>query len=281
MKLLDIKPFHLTNKQANYIINNNLKKKYIRKHENFFMYGGDPYGNIKKYFELNNNKYNQSNTMGKSIDGMMSMDEHKVVLTHLQHILNNNIEGDIVEFGCYQGNTTVAMQRLLDLNNSNKKIYVYDSFEGLPDNNINDSVDSDTATYTSHKGSMACSVEKYKKNIENNKCKMPVINKGFFSDIPHNKVPSKICFAFYDGDLYQSTLDFLDKVNNKMVKGSIIVFDDFVHPNNLFPGTKRACTKYFKSNNVVKFVGNTNLLDINDDFYKVPKDTVSQGVYFI
>ena len=104
------------------------------------MYGGDPYGNIKKYFELNNNKYNQSNTMGKSIDGMMSMDEHKVVLTYLQHILNNNIEGDIVEFGCYQGNTTVAMQRLLDLNNSNKKIYVYYSFEGLPDNNINDSV---------------------------------------------------------------------------------------------------------------------------------------------
>ena len=40
------------------------------------------------------------------------------------------------------------------------EVCVYDSFEGLPDNNINDSVDSDTAKYSARKGSMACSIDK-------------------------------------------------------------------------------------------------------------------------
>ena len=78
-------------------------------------------------------------------DGMMTINEHKIILTYLQHILDNNIEGDIVEFGCYGGGTSVAIKKLLKANNSNKKLYVYDSFEGLPENHENDKI----ATHTS------------------------------------------------------------------------------------------------------------------------------------
>ena len=231
---------------------------------------------VKNYFLKNIKDYSKSSPMGSTtIDGMMTINEHKTILTYLQYILNNDIEGDVVEFGCYGGSTSIAIKKLLKSNNSNKKLYVYDSFEGLPENHPNDNISRNC------KGSMASSLETYKNNIDNNNCNPINITKGYFADIKEDELPEKIAFAFYDGDLYQSTLDFLNKVENRMTKGSVIVFDDYIHPSGIFPGTKIACTEYYNSDDKVKFVGNTNLLDINDDFYYVESSSVSQGIYEI
>jgi O-methyltransferase len=56
--------------------------------------------------------------------------ELKVVLRELQHVLDRDVAGDIVELGCYEGTTSLFMQRLLD--GSGRRLYLYDSFEGLP-----------------------------------------------------------------------------------------------------------------------------------------------------
>ncbi len=227
--------------------------------------------NVKKVLNDNKKKYH-NDSMGPTIDGMMSFDEHKVVLTCLQDVLNRNVEGDIIELGCYSGNTTIMMQKLLDLNNSKKKIYVYDSFEGFPEtHNIEDKSQDG-------KGKLAFSLDNYILNIEKHNVKMPIINKGFFSDIPDNKYPSKICFVFYDGDLYQSTLDALNKVYKKVVLGGTLIFDDFQHPGNFYPGVKKACLKYFNDDRV-KFVGNKNLLGIKDEYFFVHNKNVSQGIF--
>mgnify|MGYP003123832781 CR=1 FL=1 len=234
------------------------------------------FNKVKDYFATNIEDYCKSSPMGSTtIDGMMTINEHKTILTYLQYVLNNNIKGDIVEFGCYGGSTSIAIKKLLKTNNSNKKLYVYDSFEGLPKNHPNDNISSNC------KGSMASSLETYKDNITKNNCDPINITKGYFADIKESQLPDNIAFAFYDGDLYQSTLDFLNKVKDKMTKGSIIVFDDYIHPAGIFPGTKIACTEYFGSDKKVKFVGNNNLLDIEDDFYYVDSSSVSQGIYEI
>jgi O-methyltransferase len=231
---------------------------------------------VKEYFISNIDDYSAYSKMGPvTSDGMMTINEHKIILTYLQHILDNNIEGDIVEFGCYGGGTSVAIKKLLKANNSNKKLYVYDSFEGLPENHENDKIATNT------KGTMVSSLQTYKDKIEKNNCKDINITKGFFKDIKESELPEKISFAFYDGDLYQSTLDFLNKVEGKMSKGSIIIFDDFVHPQGIFPGTKVACNEYFKSNNAVTFLGDTHLLGSKDNFYYVDSSSVSQGIYEI
>jgi len=243
-----------------------LKKKDIQKRDL-----------VKQYFSNYAHVYTNHNQMGDTIDHMMSYNEHKVVLTYLQHVLDNKVEGDIVEFGCFRGNTTVAMQRLLDLNNSDKKIYVYDSFEGLPDSDKKH--DKRSNGECPQKGEMSCSLDDFTDNINNHHIKMPAVTKGFFKDIPKNNIPDKICFALSDGDLYQSTLDMLEKTHKNMSDGGIIVFDDFIHPSKLWVGCKPACDEFFKCRSTVKFIGDSYLLGKEEDFYYVSKETVSQGVY--
>jgi O-methyltransferase len=169
---------------------------------------------------------------------MMSFDEHKIVLTCLQDVLNKNIDGDVVEMGVFGGSTSIMIQKLLEFNNSNKKLHAYDSFEGFPQTNNNEDAGQGGRCggvwLHQIEGELAFSLDNYVQNIENNNVKMPIINKGFFSDIPDNKYPDKMCFVFYDGDLYQSTLDALNKVYNKVVKNGTIVFEfaDLTNENN-------------------------------------------------
>ena len=42
-----------------------------------------------------------------------------------------DIPGDVVEFGCYMGDTSVQLARAME-DNPDKWLYLYDSFEGLP-----------------------------------------------------------------------------------------------------------------------------------------------------
>jgi O-methyltransferase len=56
-----------------------------------------------------------------------------VVLRELEKVLIQNVEGDVVELGCYIGTTSLFIRRLLNQYSSDKRFYAYDSFEGLPE----------------------------------------------------------------------------------------------------------------------------------------------------
>ena len=63
----------------------------------------------------------------------------------LEDIINNNIEGDLIETGVWKGGAVIYMNGINKVYNQNRTIYVADSFEGLPppdkkypyDNNMN------------------------------------------------------------------------------------------------------------------------------------------------
>ncbi len=57
-----------------------------------------------------------------------------VVLRELEQILDKDTAGDVAEFGCYIGTTSVFIRRVLDgAGQSQRKFYAYDSFVGLPE----------------------------------------------------------------------------------------------------------------------------------------------------
>ena len=57
--------------------------------------------------------------------------ELAIILRELEKVLGVGTPGDVVEFGCYVGTTSVPLGKRLVT--TNKKLFVYDSFEGLPD----------------------------------------------------------------------------------------------------------------------------------------------------
>ena len=56
-----------------------------------------------------------------------------VLLRELEKVLQSGATGNIVEFGCYVGTTSLFIRRLLDAYDFTGEFHVYDSFMGLPE----------------------------------------------------------------------------------------------------------------------------------------------------
>lgn len=172
----------------------------------------------------------------------VSSQETQEILSLLQRVLDNNVEGDVVELGCYKGDTSILFQKILK--GTQKTLYLYDSFAGLPEKTPED---SSTAGDAFQGGELYVSkrevIEKFKKQ----NLALPKIKKAFFSDLdPSKDLPEKIAFAFLDGDLYSSIKTSLALVVPKLSKQGIIVVHDYNNPE--LPGSSRAVDEFLSAN---------------------------------
>jgi O-methyltransferase len=183
------------------------------------------------------------NRPNNTVDGsIISRDQIKILLSVLDNILKQDIAGDVVEFGCYVGESSKYLRMMLDYYRSNKNLYVYDSFEGLPPLS---KYEENTGWRA---GTLKTSEDILLSNFYNNGLRSPIITKGWFKDIPSYSIPEKICFAFLDGDFYDSIYDSLNQIYNKMSIGSAIMFHDYERPD--LPGVKAAVLDFLDHNNI-------------------------------
>ena len=174
-----------------------------------------------------------ADTVGKSFI-MLGVGEIDYILKNLASVLD--LSGDVVELGCNVGVTSSYLQRLIKAAGVDKRLHVYDSFEGLPPKTAED------GATPCDEGASAVSVEMFHKTFEDAGVALPVINQGFFGDIADDKYPEQICFAFFDGDFYGSIMDSFKKIYDKMVPGGIILVHDYAWL--AFPGVKKACDDF-------------------------------------
>ena len=161
----------------------------------------------------------------------------------IDYILDNlantlDLPGAVLELGCNVGMTTTFIQRLLNAAESDKDIHVYESFKGLPEKTEGD---GETASVA---GESTVSKHDFINTFKLAGLKLPVINEGWFREIPDEQYPDKICFAFFDGDFYSSITDSFEKVYYKMVPGGIILVHDYAWQN--YPGVQKACEDFLK-----------------------------------
>ena len=163
--------------------------------------------------------------------------EVAVILRELTAVLTNGIEGDVVEFGCYVGTTSVFLADTLK--STTKRLYLYDSFEGLPPKT---SEDESPAGMQFKTGELFATKKTLIKNLKQANVPMPIITKGWFSDLQSTDVPSKIAFAFLDGDYYHSVKDPLMLIWNYLAPGATIIVDDYA--NEALPGAAKAVDEW-------------------------------------
>ena len=183
--------------------------------------------------------------------------ETEILLQELKKTLNNNVPGDVVEFGSYKADTSVLYQKLLEsmghggafqpenqaAQASQKMLWLYDSFEGLP---AKTREDNSAAGDAFQAGELLVTkrevIEKFKKMG----LKLPKIKKAFFDDLDIiYDIPEKISYAFLDGDLYQSIKTSLRLVAEKMSQGGVIIVHDYNNPE--LPGSSRAVDEWLKA----------------------------------
>lgn len=166
--------------------------------------------------------------------------EVRVVLRELEKALESGVPGDAVEFGCYVGTTSVFLAKRLK--GTDRQLYLYDSFEGLPPKT---SEDESPAGLQFKTGELLATKKQLIKNLRQANVPMPIIKKGWFSDLSENDVPETIGFAFLDGDYYHSVRDPLKLIWNHLAPGAIIVIDDYA--NEALPGAAKAVDEWLLS----------------------------------
>ena len=101
------------------------------------------------------------------------------------------IQGDVVEIGCNEGRAGALLQCIMDeWGIADKKLYLYDSFEGLP---APTEVDGEGALI--REGAFAVGEEVVLKTFSDLDLKPPIICKGWFRDTLPTQLPDKICFS--------------------------------------------------------------------------------------
>lgn len=216
------------------------------------------------------NKLNEiMNFHNKQVNSsIINQDQVKKLVEYLLDTIENNIDGDVVELGCYVGESSKYLMKTLIETNSNKKLYVYDSFEGLPDL-------SKWEINTGWKPrTLVTSENVLISNFIENNLPTPIITKGWFCDIPEDRLPEKISFAFLDGDFYDSIYDSLVKVYDRVVDGGYIFFHDY--KRNDLPGVEAAIKDFFElkgiENNVVEVVTQVGGYKKNSKIVKIESD---------
>ena len=168
------------------------------------------------------------------------------VMGELEKVCTRDIQGAVVEFGCYIGTTSLFIRRLLDEIDPLRPFHVYDSFEGLPPKTFWD--ESITGEGFAP-GQLSVSKKQFLREFQKAHLAPPIIHKGWFKNLESTDVPSQIAFAFLDGDFYESICDSLRLVVPHMQNGGVIVIDDYAR--EALPGAARAVHEFYSPDRIV------------------------------
>ena len=173
-----------------------------------------------------------------------------------------HLPGDWVEFGCYKGDTSVLLGRLLQQHyplspvpaNSARsattpaasapapRLWLYDSFAGLPEKSPQD---LSGAGQPFQAGALAVTKHEVITKLRRAGLKHVIVKKAWFSDLTPADLPDHIAFAFLDGDLYDSIKTSLRLVTPRLVPGARLVVHDYNNPE--LPGATRAVDEFLRS----------------------------------
>ena len=169
------------------------------------------------------------------------IDKYRLQSIHSLSKMVNNLEGDVVEVGVYKGGSG----RFLCQHFPNNLIYLIDTFEGLPQESVNDNFHK--------KGDFNDSSVDHVKSVL-----MPYTNYRLIKSAwPNSKIKDldniNIKFLHLDVDLYECYYENLKYFWPKIVSGGILVFDDYGHYNCL--GSKKAVDQFVEENDLILYSG--------------------------
>lgn len=185
------------------------------------------------------------------------------------------VEGDFVELGCYKGDTSVLLGKLLQKsapkspNSTNlwktcakpvenspnsvqksqksvdkpwKTLWIYDSFAGLPSKTRED---ISGAGQNFQKGELLVTKREVINKIRRAGLHNIIIKKAWFNELTDTDLPAKIALAFLDGDLYSSIKTSLQLVTPRLQKSGIMIVHDYNNPE--LPGSSRAVDEFLRA----------------------------------
>lgn len=166
----------------------------------------------------------------------------------VEDALAKNIPGDFMECGVWRGGSAIFMRAILKAHGIKDRIvYVADSFEGCPKSNI-EKYPQDKCLELDLYKELAVPLDQVRANFA---CyglldEQVSFIKGWFKDTLPNVNVKRLAVLRLDGDLYESTMDVLTNLYEKLSIGGYLIVDDF----GAIPACKEAVLDYRKANGI-------------------------------
>ncbi|MEK8196569.1 TylF/MycF/NovP-related O-methyltransferase [Lysinibacillus sp. FSL M8-0134] len=158
----------------------------------------------------------------------------------VREIKEKKIKGSVAEVGVYQGHTSLLLSHLF----SERKLYLFDTFEGFHESDVNFERDNSYAkTTVGHFSST--SIDLVKEKLKHHS--QLEIRKGYFPQTATN-INDTFAFVSLDADLFQPTYEGLKYFYEKLNKGGYIVVHDYNFKG--YPGAKAAVQQFCKEESI-------------------------------
>ncbi|MCK5153357.1 MAG: class I SAM-dependent methyltransferase [Spirochaetales bacterium] len=188
---------------------------------------------------------------------MTSVERSYSLFKSVEYVVKNKISGDFVECGVWKGGSCMLIAMALKLfGDTDRKIYLYDTFEGMPEPTKEDVIswngrsvlekwEEDKSGSKDNFGSWAVGLKEVKANIssisypENNFIFVPGDVELTLKEVK----PDIIALLRLDTDWYASTVEELEILYPLLVEKGVIIIDDYGH----FDGARKAVDEYFQN----------------------------------
>jgi O-methyltransferase len=158
--------------------------------------------------------------------GMKRLDNLQYCITE---VLKDGIPGDLIETGVWRGGATIFMRGVLKAYGvRDRAVFVADSFQGLPPPDPA-KAPADTGDIHWTFTDLAIPIEEVRANFKRYGLLDDQVRflQGWFSDTLPNAPISQLSVMRLDGDMYESTMDALEALYDKLSPGGFAIIDDY------------------------------------------------------
>ncbi len=181
---------------------------------------------------------------------MLSMKRLENVQYCVEQAIKNNVPGNLIEAGVWRGGASILMRAVLKAHNVlDRKVFVADSFEGLPAPDA-DKYPQDIGIDYHKMDELKISLSEVQGNFERYQLLDEQVKflKGWFEDTLPTADTGPLAVIRLDGDMYESTMDGLEALYERLSPGGFIILDDYV----MLEPCRKAVDDYRKRNGITE-----------------------------
>ena len=144
-------------------------------------------------------------------------------------VLDEGIPGDLIETGVWRGGVTILMRGMLEAwGDTERSVWVADSFEGLPAPNV-EAYPDDAGHDMSGVSTLMVGADQVRANFDRYGLLDDQVRflEGWFADTLSMAPIEQLAILRLDGDLYESTMDALVPLYDKVSPGGFVIVDDY------------------------------------------------------
>ena len=147
----------------------------------------------------------------------------------VEYTLDQGVPGDFIETGVWRGGACILVRAILAARGvTDRRVWVADSFQGLPR--------PDAARYPKDAGNMLYAFDQLSVSADDvraNFARYRLLDdqvrflEGWFRDTLPAAPIERLAVLRLDGDLYESTMEALEALYDKVSPGGIVIVDDY------------------------------------------------------